>query len=65
MFPAIVIQGDSIAAMLSAALALVEKGEALKDDDVYYEALAIAGRLQEHLSDYEDVLEREGFTKTQ
>ena len=62
-FPAVAIQGDSLSIILSTAIELMAKGKEYKDEDLYYESLELAEKMQAHLIRYEDVLEKEGFKK--
>ena len=62
-FPAVAIQGDSLSNMFSAAKYFLDKAKEHNDEDMYYEALMLAKRLQGHLIQYEKVLESEGFEK--
>ena len=62
-FPAVAIQGDTLSGMLSTALELMSKGKAYQDEDLYYASFDLAERLREHLTHYEEVLEKEGFKK--
>ena len=62
-FPAVAIQGDTLSTMLSAAKYFMDKSREYGDEDMYYEALELAERLQGHLAQYETVLEKEGFEK--
>lgn len=60
-FPAVAIQGDSLSGMLTTAVSFMAKARKLQDEDLYYAALMLAERLQGHLCQYEDALEKEGF----
>ena len=62
-FPAVAIQGDSLSIILSTAIELMAKGKEYKDEDLYYESLELAEKMQAHLIRYEGVLEKEGFKK--
>ncbi len=62
-FPAIAIQGDSVSIILSTAIKLMEKGKEYQDEDLYYASLELAEKMRDHLTRYEDVLEKEGFEK--
>ncbi|MCW8880324.1 MAG: hypothetical protein OQK04_15865 [Kangiellaceae bacterium] len=62
-FPAVAIQGDTLSTMFSAAKYFMEKAREYDDEDMYFEALELAERFQGHLSQYEAVLEKEGFEK--
>ena len=62
-FPAVVLQGDSVSTMLLTAIYFMRKATENEDEDMYYEALEMAERLQGHLVQYEKVLEKEGFDK--
>ena len=62
-FPAVAIQGDSLSSMLSAAISFMAKAKEIRDEEMYYEALMLAERLQGHLIHYERVLEKEGFER--
>ena len=62
-FPAVALQGDTLSKMLSAATYFMDKAKEYKDEDMYYEALMLAERLQGSLLQYEKVLQSEGFEK--
>ena len=62
-FPAVAIQGDTLSSMLSAAQYFMAKAKVHNDEEMYYEALELAERFQDHLIQYENVLEKEGFEK--
>jgi len=62
-FPAIAIQGDSLSTMLITAIESMEKAKELKDEELYYGNLELAERLRDHLTQYEEILEKEGFEK--
>ena len=62
-FPAVAIQGDSLSSMFSTAKYLMDKAVEHNDEDMYYAALELAERFQGHLIQYENVLEKEGFSK--
>jgi len=60
-FPAVAIQGDSLSIMLGQAKFLAEAFLKEKNDELYFEALDLALKLQAHLMHYEDVLEKKGM----
>jgi len=62
-FPAVAIQGDTLSSMLSAVQYFMAKAKEHNDEEMYYEALELAERFQDHLIQYENVLEKEGFEK--
>ncbi|BFM18402.1 hypothetical protein R50073_45850 [Maricurvus nonylphenolicus] len=62
-FPAVAIQGDSLSSILSTAKYFMSKAKEHGDEDMYYEALELAERLQGHLIQYEQVLENEGLER--
>ena len=61
-FPAVAIQGDSLSIMLSQAKSFAKFFLNQKDEELYFEALDLALKLQAHLTHYEDVLEKTGMT---
>ena len=62
-FPAVAIQGDSLSIMFGTALSFMEHAKESDNEDLYYEALELAEKLQNHLLRYESVLANEGFEK--
>lgn len=62
-FPAVAIQGDSLSIMFGTALSFLEHAKESGNEDLYYEALELAEKLQNHLLRYESVLDKEGFEK--
>ena len=61
-FPAVAIQGDSLSIMLSQAKFFAREFLKEKNEELYFEALDLAVKLQAHLTHYEDVLEKRGLT---
>jgi len=61
-FPAVAIQGDSLSIMLSQAKSFAKFFLNQKDEELYFEALDLAVKLQAHLTHYEEVLEKKGMT---
>jgi len=61
-FPAVAIQGDSLSIMLGQAKFFAKFFLNEKDEELYFEALDLAVKLQAHLTHYEEVLEKKGMT---
>ena len=61
-FPAVAIQGDSLSIMLGQAKFCVRAFLTARNEELYFEALDLAEKLQSHLMHYEDVLEKEGMS---
>lgn len=61
-FPAVAIQGDSLSIMLGQAKFFAKEFLKEKNEELYFEALDLALKLQAHLTHYEDVLEKRGMT---
>ena len=61
-FPAVAIQGDSLSIMLSQAKFFAKSFLNQKNEELYFEALDLAVKLQAHLLHYEDVLQTKGMT---
>ena len=61
-FPAVAIQGDSLSIMLGQVKFFAKYFLDQKDEELYFEALDLALKLQAHLTHYEDVLEKNGMT---
>lgn len=49
--------------MLTTALECMAKGKQYKDEDLYYGSKELVERLRDHLSHYEEILEKEGFER--
>ena len=62
-FPAVAIQGDSLSTFLATAQYFMSKAKEHNDEEMYFEALELAERIQTHLIQYENILEREGFDR--
>ena len=62
-FPAVAIQGDSLSIILSSAIKIMGRASEMKDEEMFYEAMEIAEKIQGHLVRYETVLNKEGFEK--
>lgn len=60
-FPAVAIQGDSLSIMLSQAKFFAKTFLKEKNEELYFEALDLALKLQAHLMRYEDLLEKKGM----
>jgi len=61
-FPAVAIQGDSLSIMLGQAKFFAKFFLNQKNEELYFEALDLAVKLQAHLTHYEDALEKRGMT---
>ena len=61
-FPAVAIQGDSLSIMLGQAKFFANFFLKENNEELYFEALDLAVKLQAHLTQYEDVLEKNGMT---
>jgi hypothetical protein len=59
--PGVVIQGDSLSAFFSEAMALVEALADSEDEEIFLVALETAERLEVHLLHYEHVLRAHGI----
>lgn len=60
-FPGVVIQGDSLSALLDRALEIVEKLDGTPDEDAFLSALEVAKVLESHLLNYEETLKQHGI----
>jgi hypothetical protein len=61
-FPAVASQEDSLSIMLSQANFFAKFFLDEKNEELYFEALDLALKLQAHLTHYEDVLVKRGMT---
>ncbi len=60
-YPAVAIQGDTLALMVSILKTIMNKAKEAKNEDIYDEAEEIAKELGNRLIHYEKVLKKEGF----